>query len=289
MPSRQTPANNVVHGFRFVVRFACLSVISLLFVFHPRVGIAECGAGERCVVDGGYYLAAAPPAWDGETRLPVIVYFHGWNSTPEGTFRNRAMLNSAHRRGALFVSPWAQRGYWRQIGPGRNEGGRDELAYTRAVLADLRKRWPIDETLILASGFSRGASMVWNLACHGGDLFTGFAPIAGGFWNDTPAKCPTGPVHLRHIHGLKDRVVAFDAVGVYNSMPIPDGWAVLRQLNGCAAEGARAPVRDPRLECKSWTGCDSGHDLQLCLHEKGHSIPAEWVAEGFDWLMKTRE
>jgi hypothetical protein len=25
--------------------------------------------------------------------------------------------------------------------------------------------------------------------------------------------------------------------------------------------------------------------LDLCLHGGGHSIPAEWVADGFDWLL----
>ncbi len=252
----------------------------------PRSADASCGVEGRCEVDGGYYLAASPADWDGQTPLPVIVYFHGWNSSPEGTFRNKAMVNAATKRGALFVAPWAQRGYWRQIGPGRNEGGRDELAYAKTVLADIRKRWPIDERVILASGFSRGASMVWNLACYAGDQFTGFAPIAGGFWNDTPADCPTGPVHLRHIHGLADRVVAFDEVGVYNSMPIPDGLDVLKRMNGCPNDGVSMPVGDHRLRCESWNGCSSGRELQLCLHDKGHSIPAEWVAEGLDWLIE---
>ena len=249
----------------------------------PASADAPCSPGERCTVDGGYYLASAPPGWDGVSPLPVIVYFHGWNGTPEGTFRNKAMLRGAHRRGALFVAPWAQTGYWRQIGAGRAEGGRDELAYTRAVLDDVKRRWPVDERRVLASGFSRGASMVWNLACYGGDMFTGFAPIAGGFWNDTPRACPTGPVNLRHIHGLKDRVVAFDEIGVYNSMPIPEGLEMLRQLNRCALRPAPAG-EFRRYRCERWSGCGSGRTLELCLHPKGHSIPAEWVAEGFDWL-----
>lgn len=272
----------------FALRVFAFSVVvaGLGFLSAPSTTEAEdtCGAGGKCLVPEGYYLAAAPPGWDGETPLPVIVYFHGWNSSPEGTFRNRAMVNAAHRRGALFVSPYAQIGYWRQIGPGRNEGGRDELAFTRAVMADVKRRWPVDEKLVLASGFSRGASMVWNLACYGADLFTGFAPIAGGFWNDTPQNCPTGPVNLRHIHGLKDRVVAYDEIGIYNSMPIPEGWTVLRRLNRCKAVAAPV-VPHARYRCQTWADCGSGRALQLCLHDKGHSIPAEWVAQGMDWLV----
>ena len=245
--------------------------------------VQACGGAEsRCQVDGGYYLAAAPPGWDGSSALPVIVYFHGWNSSPEGTFRNRAMVAAAHRRGALFVAPWARTGYWRQIGRDRTEGGRDERAYVRAVMADLARRWPIDRARTLASGFSRGASMVWNVACYAGGLFAAYAPIAGGFWNTTPAGCPTGPVNMRHIHGLGDRVVAYDEVGVYNSRPIPEGLALLRRLNGADARPDRA-YRTRRLNCETWSG-SSGKWLELCLHRKGHSIPAEWVAEGLDWL-----
>lgn len=257
--------------------------LAALLASPPAEAEPACGEGGRCAVPDGYYLAKPPPAWDGRSPLPLIVYFHGWNDSPEGTMRNRAMITGAHRRGALFVAPWARTGYWRQIGDGRQEGGRDELAYTRAVLADIKRRWPIEEKLVLASGFSRGASMVWNLACYGGDLFTGFAPIAGGFWNDTPVACPSGPVNLRHIHGRSDGVVAFNAVGIYNSMPIPEGLATLQRLNGCS-EPPDNPIAHRRYQCQSWSECSSGRQLQLCLHNKGHRIPAEWVAEGFDWL-----
>jgi polyhydroxybutyrate depolymerase len=29
--------------------------------------------------------------------------------------------------------------------------------------------------------------------------------------------------------------------------------------------------------------------LEVCLHARGHSIPAEWVGEGFDWMMALPE
>jgi polyhydroxybutyrate depolymerase len=282
--------DRVVPGVRTLGALAVgvLLIVGLLWA-HAGIGAAHgsekaCRNASRHEVPNGYYLARAPADWDGASPLPLIVYFHGWNASPEGTFRNRAMVNAANRRGALFVAPWAASGYWRQIGPGRSEGGRDELAYAKAVLADVKRCWPIDDRLILASGFSRGASMVWNLACYGGDLLTGFAPIAGGFWNDTPDTCPTGPVNLRHIHGLRDRVVAFEAVGIYNSMPIPEGLAVLRRLNGCG-EPSSASTTHLRYTCKRWADCETGRELALCRHGGGHSIPAEWVAEGLDWLV----
>ena len=238
---------------------------------------SACGPDSRCEVEEGYYLAAPPPGWDGASPLPLIVYFHGWNGSPEGAFRNKAMLNAAHKRGALFVAPFARTGYWRQIGEGRAEYGRDEAAFARAVAEDIRKRWPIDETRTLASGFSRGGSMVWNVACFVGG-YAGYAPIAGGFWDDTPSDCPAGPVNLRHIHGLKDRVVAYDEVGVYNSAPIPEGLELFQRIN---ASGVSTSFETGRFICERWPGAGV---LEVCLHEKGHSIPAEWVAEGLDWL-----
>jgi len=150
-------------------------------------------------------------------------------------------------------------------------------------MADIKNRWPIDETRTLASGFSRGASMVWNVACYAGDLFRAYAPIAGGFWNSNPTDCPSGPINLRHIHGLSDTVVAFAEVGVYNSMPITEGMKILRTLNHCRTE-QDLETAYKRYECRTWSTCGNGKILELCLHPAGHSIPAEWVAEGFDWM-----
>ena len=263
-----------------------LAVILLMAVLAAPAAMACGGADSRCEVEGGYYLAEAPPGWDGESALPVVVYFHGWNGSPEGAFRNRAMVNAVHKRGALFVVPYARTGYWRQIGEGRAEGGRDERAYVHAVMADVAARWPVDRARTLASGFSRGASMVWNVACYAGGLFAGYAPIAGGFWNSTPETCPAGPVNLRHIHGLADRMVAYDEVGVYNSMPIPEGMETLRRVNGADARHDHEYDTE-RFRCYRWDG-ESGKALEVCLHPKGHSIPAEWVAEGLDWLVSLK-
>ncbi|WP_161973776.1 alpha/beta hydrolase family esterase [Hwanghaeella grinnelliae] len=256
-----------------------------VFMVPFAVSAAEpvCGAGGKCTVPGGYYLAEAPPDWDRKALLPLVVFFHGWNASPEGTFHNRSMVKPVLDRGALFVAPYARIGYWRQMGAGRAEEGRDEAAFIRAVMADVAKRWPVDDRRTLAAGFSRGASMVWNVACYTGDLFTAYLPIAGGFWSSMPEDCPSGPVNMRHIHGLSDKVVAYDRIGRYNSMPITDGMTFLRKLDGCGAK-PDGSISLPKYQCDIWSDCGSGRELQLCTHPGGHSIPGEWVAQGYDWM-----
>ncbi len=143
-----------------------LLLLALLILPLSAQANGGCGEGGRCVVSEGYYLAEPPPDWDGESALPLVVFFHGWNSSPEGMFRNRALVEGITRRGALFVAPWAQTGYWRQIGDGRAEGGRDELAYVRRVLADLERRWPLDRRPSCGSG--RAASVAPGRPAPGG-------------------------------------------------------------------------------------------------------------------------
>lgn len=266
----------------------CFALSLVALTGSPAPATAKtCGDGGRCDVEGGYYLAALPDDWDGKSKLPLVVFFHGWNASPEAMFRNEAMVTGVTGRGAIFVAPFAERGYWRQLGQNRAEPGRDELRYVKTVLADLRRRWPIDDNQILATGFSRGASLVVNLACYAGDLFTGYAPIAGGFWNDSPKSCPGGPVLLRHIHGRKDGVAPYDKIGPYVSIPITRSIALLRDSAGCSGEARSITSQTKKFTCTGWTSCHQPGRIELCLHPGGHSIPAQWVGEAFDWMRTT--
>ena len=254
--------------------------IALLMIAAPAR--AETAAPcSPCEVAEGYYLAAAPPDWDGKTPLSLVVYFHAWGKAPQNVVGFEPLIAPLHERGALVIAPFARIGYWRQIGEGRHEGGRDEAAYVRRILADVKRRWPIDESRVLASGFSRGASLVWNLACYEGDLFTAYAPFSGGFWRSTPKECPTGPVALRHVHGRKDPIVAYDEVGLYDSAPITEGIALFRRVNASSQLAAEAK-RGKRV-CRRWEG---EAPLELCLHQGGHWFPPGWLAESYDWMLE---
>lgn len=260
--------------------------IALLLLLAAPIAAAAESQGvmaapcERCDVEEGYYRAAAPPDWDGKSPLPLVVYFHAWGKSPESVISARNLVGQLHQRGALVVAPFAEIGFWRQLGEGRAEQGRDEAAYVRRILADVKRRWPIDERRMLATGFSRGASMVWNIACYEGGLFTAYAPFGGAFWHSTPRACPSGPQALRHLHGLKDPIVGYDKVGKYDSSPVTEGVALFRRMNGAAAAPSRTLVG--KVSCERWEG---EKPVELCVHSGGHWYPPNWLGKAYDWMI----
>ena len=148
----------------------------------------------------GTYRAAPPPGWDGTASLPLVLYLHGYGDSSGEVMANASLLAAVASTGALLVVPDGVAGSWAHVGSPSQ--ARDDIAFLRGVVADAKRRWPVDKTKVIAAGFSQGASMVWDLACHAADDFAAFLPIAGGFWLPYPERCESGPVNLRHIHGL---------------------------------------------------------------------------------------
>ena len=88
--------------------------------------------------------------------------------------------------------------------------GAAELAYFDALRDDLIQRFAVDPERIVATGFSAGGMMTWHLACHRGDAYAGFVPLAGTFWAPLPESCPTTAVDLIHYHGTADSIVPIE-------------------------------------------------------------------------------
>ena len=101
-------------------------IAALILMLLPAVSGA-CGPDSHCEVEGGYYLASEPPGWDGTSPLPIVVYFHGWNGSPEGTFRNKAMVNGVNRLASGLAA--------------MTTASREGLLINKAVLAGIRRPW----------------------------------------------------------------------------------------------------------------------------------------------------
>ena len=143
----------------------------------------------------------------------------------------------------------------------------------------------MDQNRVWASGFSIGDLMTWHLACYSGHLFSAYLPIAGAFWRPHPPACPSQPVNLSHAHGTGDRVVPMTGRKIrriYQQGDVHIGIGFWRRKNACAdAPTAVETVAD--LRCEIWRRCGSGHEVQLCLHDGEHRIPAGYLPHALDW------
>ncbi|MDE2362935.1 MAG: hypothetical protein KGM42_09670 [Hyphomicrobiales bacterium] len=263
--------------------------LGALFSILAATGFAPaaqaCDAETPCDVAHGRYFVRAPAVWDGRSPLPVAVFFHGYKSSAKETMADADLGAALSKAGVLLVAPDGLDGRW-SAAPQLSRG-RDDIAFAREVVADVKKRFPVDPSLLVGTGFSAGGFMVWRIACEAGDLFSAYAPVAGAFLDPIPADCPTGPVSVRHIHGKADETVPMAGRwiggGRIRQSDVGDSIARMRALDGCAAEPLGKSVDG--LDCQIWPAkaCASGREIQLCLHADGHMMKGAWIADAFAW------
>ena len=252
-------------------------------------GAYACGAEEAaCAVPLGEYRVAVPDA-AGPAR-PALVFFHGFGGSGTGVLRQQAMVTEFTAHGYVVIAPEGLE----RPGTGRaswnfrpNERPwRDELAFTREILADAGKRWNIDRARVLLAGESNGGSMVWYLACRTPGEFAAFAPVAGGFWDPLPPSC-AGPVKLLHTHGWADPTVPLEGRIVRSGLVQGDifaGLAIWRAANGCATQAPTAITLEGPAWHRRWTSCAPGTWLEFALHDGGHDVPDWWAAMARGWF-----
>jgi polyhydroxybutyrate depolymerase len=270
-------------GGRDLLYRLCLIFVLLLGLSEAQA--APCDPASPCPVATGAYVLRAPAGWDGRSALPLVMFFHGFGSSPQQDLAETDLGSLADARNVLLVLPIGLDRRW-NVRPG-GPRPRDDIAYAHEVLADVLKRFPIDRRTVVASGFSAGAFITWNVACYAPEGFTGFLPVAGAFWEPVPeGPCPGGPVNLRHVHGLTDETVPMRGRVVGSGAKQGDiraSLAAMIRTNRCEAMPVATPA-SPGEACTTWRGCASGRTLTFCSHGGGHDMRAAFLEEGLDWL-----
>ena len=275
------------------------TAISLVFIaamtwsssVNAKQSSTDCGEQTACIVDNGDYHIALPDAWKSSNTIPraAIMYFHGYNGSSKNVMRNKSMMGLANRLGVALIAPnGTGRGSWAY--PGSPNQSRNEFEYVKSVRMDAIERFDLDADKLMATGFSMGGSMVWNLACHSADDFAGFAPVAGAFWNPLPQSCD-GPIpFMIHIHGTADKTVPIAGRAIGTRWRQGDLWeslAILQKGEACEVQKP-VPVKDGRFMCHRWNSCGSSGLVEVCLHDGGHSIRTEWIERAWNKLVAVK-
>jgi len=272
------------------MRLFALPLIVALGLLGTTLWAQTAGCGDAdtpCSVESGTYYMAMP---DVAVPKGIVMHLHGAGAKASGLL-NSGMARGALARGYVFVAP---EGYhpnarfvrnW-SVRANGSSFERDDAAFLREVLADVRDKTGLAEDPVLLSGFSRGGSMVWDIACQDPTFATAYAPLAGAFWDDLPETC-AGPVTLFHTHGWNDRTVPLEGRSFRDGQVVQgDVWAalkILRETNGCDARQPERNSFEGDLWLRHWTDCKAG-SIQLMLHKGGHGAPRGWAPRMLDWF-----
>jgi len=136
------------------------------------------------------------------------------------------------------------------------EGDRD-IRFFDAMLADLKKQYPVDERRIFSMGHSNGAAFSYLLWQARPEVLAAIGSVAGSLRAD--AKIAS-PMPVIHVAGEKDPIVKF----AWQQMT----FAAVKRYDGCAEEGkpwAKEGVLDATIFASS-----KGAPLVTAIHGGGH-------------------
>ena len=224
---------------------------------------SPCGSkGTTCTLnvsgtDRTYYVQL-PKNYDAATPYRLVFQFHPWGGTAEQALTMYG-LNSG-LADSIFVTPQGLDAG--DNGPGwANTNGQD-IAFTKAMLADVQGKYCVDPARIFSVGFSYGGMMSFALGCEMSDTFRAIAPMSGALYSDPGCKGSGPHVAMWGSHGLSDTVVPID-----NGRSARDK---ILQQNHCGT--TTTPV-DPS-PCVKYEGCDPGYDVTWCEWDGPHGIPS---------------
>lgn len=262
-----------------------LRLFAIALFLHLSASVAlACGPEKNCPIGDRFYRIAMPEGHDGTTPVGALVWAHGYRGTATAVMRNGSLRRMVSDAGLALIAAQGVNGSWNlPYGPRTFDStGAAEFAYFDSVLEDAEKRFPIDRNRIVASGFSAGGMMVWNLACSHPAKFAGFIPMSGTFWLKPPQSC-TGPISsIVHIHGDADRTVPLTgrAIGETKQGKVIDALAKYTEFGGF---NPSKPSKPGGLTCQNRSNAN-GKILEFCLFSGGHSFRTEYLRYGIKRL-----
>ena len=269
-------------------------VIAALLIGSTSAFSQPCGdAKYPCQVGLGTYHIALPPTPSDNGKRPAILFFHGAGGLGSDVISETFYLHPFIKAGYAVIAPNGLVRVNLGLGTGwsfRPEGAqqRDEMAFTKEVIADAVEKFALDRDRVIMSGFSIGASLVWYLACKDPALATAYAPLAGGFWRPHPKTC-AGPIDLLQTHGWRDQTVPLEGRPLRNGEiyqgDIFEGLQQWRAIDGCKRLRADSFETGAIYWIRTWSSCESGRELALALHPGDHdTIPQGWADMARQWF-----
>ena len=219
------------------------------------------------------YLTYWPSVTSG--LVPVIIDFHGGAGTAEVQYITSNFVDIADREGILVIYPQADvraGSVWNTLHSeeGNKVAGVDDFGFIAAIIESLDSNPNIDTSRIYVSGYSNGAAMAYQIACHLNNDIAGFVVMSGLFPLEVEYPCDiTHETPGIIINGTSDYERPMTGIEGY-ALPVREAaswWAI---QNGSTQEST---IQDRNIERTTYE-TEAGTQIQLFIVEGG----------GHDWF-----
>lgn len=243
----------------------------------------------QLVVDRPYALRV-PEGYRVDMATPLVVLLHGYGVNGYLQDIYFGLGEIVDQKGFLYAipdgtpDPLGQR-FWNATDACCNFFGAqvDDVAYVRAIIHDVQRRYNVDAKRVFLVGHSNGGFLVHRLACELSSQVAAIISLAGAQWGDASRCQPSRPVSVLEVHGTLDDKVLFGGGSIlghdYPAAAETVGrWAV---LNGCQGslepQGTNdvdflVPGAETRIE--RYGLCPAGGAAELWTVQWAGHIPA---------------
>jgi polyhydroxybutyrate depolymerase len=214
-----------------------------------------------------------PARYDGATPVPLLLLYHGYDSSPERLAENLGIGHVADDAGMLIAVPegvggsksWNTRAF---------TGRDDDVAFARTLLDAVGRDLCYDSDQVYAAGFSMGGGMAMRAACGLPDAIAAVGTV-GATYSDCRA-----PVPLIAFHGDADTVVPYgggtEPEELSGGMFPPVRRTISEWARDLGCDGLATISRySPQVEVSTYPNCPSGRDdvLLYTVLGGGHTWP----------------
>jgi polyhydroxybutyrate depolymerase len=242
------------------------------------------GDSTKTITVGGLsrqYILHVPSPYTGSAPVPLVVDFHPiggsdtqWRSgSPYPAVIDSEGVISAFPNGEPspnLGNAWDIGGCCTSLIDG---GAVDDVAFAKALVADVETVACIDTKRVYAVGFSLGGGMSNYLGCHASDVFAAVGPASWDLTQQNEAGCtPARPITVINWRGKNDNVVPYAgghstlvsgmAIDFLGAVGTFQKWA---SVDGCTGSPSAADANG----CQTYSQCSAGVQVTLCTDSNG--------------------
>lgn len=251
------------------------------------------------------YALRVPTGYTASKPAPLLVLLHGYTFDGAEQEKRFGLTRLADEQGILYAIPDGTKDeigvrFWNATDGCCNQFGAevDDVAYLRALIADVKRRYNVDPKRVYLAGHSNGGFMAYRMACDASELIAGVVSLAGATWSDITRCKPKDAVAVLQVHGDQDVIIKYGG-GRFAKNPgeypaartTVTQWAQLDACSGALADTGMtmdldASIMGQETKVERYSGCSQSAVELWTMRGSGHfpELGPSWAEQILKFL-----